>query len=479
MSVNAITSTGLTIQTLPDVVSEILNGSPPYPGFYQIYGIDVNISPNSPDGQMITIFAQGKIDVLELCQSIYNNFDPDQAVGVSLDKLCAINGVARNAGTYTQQDVTITAGISLTLPGLDLYPTSPFTVADGNGNQYQLVTTYNFVTAGSQSLLFQAALLGAIQSAPNTITVPVTIIAGVTSVNNPAGPVAVGQTEETDSALRIRRSNSVALPSKGWLAGMYAGVIDVAGVTQAIVLENKGSTANGYGMPPHSIWIIVAGNYSNTAVANAIYVKRNACVDWMNGGTGGAGTASLTGTAVGAIAVATAGSGYDNAPTVTLTGGGGTGATAHAVVSGGAITSFVVDTGGTGYTSAPTVVLNGQTQVVPITQMDGTTFDVFFDKPITQSLWFQATIVAITGSVDLTYIAAQIFAEFGSSYGINQSADTASIIAFIKQIAPNSSVSAEGVSKTSSSAGFSTLVAPNNVNYQFVIPNVGAIALTA
>lgn len=77
----------------------------------------------------------------------------------------------------------------------------------------------------------------------------------------------------------------------------------------------------------------------------------------FRGGTGGVGTATLTSTAVSAIAVTAGGTGYTTAPTVTFTGGGGTGATATATVSGGAITAFTVTAGGTGYTSAPTVVI--------------------------------------------------------------------------------------------------------------------------
>lgn len=77
----------------------------------------------------------------------------------------------------------------------------------------------------------------------------------------------------------------------------------------------------------------------------------------FRGGTGGAGTAVLTADAVTSITVASPGTGYTTAPTVTLTGGGGTGATATATVSGGAITAFTVTNGGSGYTSAPTVVI--------------------------------------------------------------------------------------------------------------------------
>ena len=129
MATNSISSSGLSIQTLADIISEILNGAPGYPGLKAIYGADINVDPNSPDGQMINLFAQGKIDVLEMLQSIYDSFDPDQAVGTVLDQRCAINGAVRTAGTYTETNVNVTASQAATLQGLDLYPSAPFTVA--------------------------------------------------------------------------------------------------------------------------------------------------------------------------------------------------------------------------------------------------------------------------------------------------------------------------------------------------------------
>lgn len=80
--------------------------------------------------------------------------------------------------------------------------------------------------------------------------------------------------------------------------------------------------------------------------------------NFTSAGDGGKGTAALTGTAVSAVSVAAAGSGYTTAPTVVLAGGGGSGATATASVSGGAITGFTVTNGGTGYTSPPTVIVS-------------------------------------------------------------------------------------------------------------------------
>ena len=80
--------------------------------------------------------------------------------------------------------------------------------------------------------------------------------------------------------------------------------------------------------------------------------------NFTSAGSGGAGTAVLTGTTVSSVTVAESGSGYTVAPTVVLAGGGGSGASYTATVSGGLITGFTKISAGTGYTTPPTVIIS-------------------------------------------------------------------------------------------------------------------------
>lgn len=286
MATNSIGSAGLTTQTLVDIINEIENGTQDFPGMYQIYGADINLNPNSPDGQMVNIIAQAKLDGLQQGVSVNSFFDPDQAVGTILDARCAINGVTRQAGTFTQQQVQVTVTAALTVNGLDNPASLAFTVSDSEGNQYQLETTTAFTGAGTQTLMFQATLLGPIQAAPNTITQIVTVQSGVSGVNNSGGPFLVGLTSESDAALRIRRQNSVELPSRGYLPGLYGALLAVTGVSNAEALENDTSATDARGIPPHSIWCIVEGGV-DADIADAINRKRN-------GGCGMRGGVSVT-----------------------------------------------------------------------------------------------------------------------------------------------------------------------------------------
>ena len=190
---NSITATGLTTATETELVANFTAA------MQQIYGSDINLASSTPDGQMMNIFIQAVLDLQDLLTTIYNMFDPDQAIGVILDQRCAINGIQRQAGTYTITNLTVVTNQSVNLYGLDQSVETVFTYADNAGNQWQLQTTQLGVTAGTNIYAFQAASPGAVLTVPNTITVPVTIVLGVVSVNNPTTYTTLGINEETDA----------------------------------------------------------------------------------------------------------------------------------------------------------------------------------------------------------------------------------------------------------------------------------------
>lgn len=272
---NTIDQNGLQIKTRAEIIDALLNGEAGYPGLYGIYGPDINVAPNSPDGQLLNILAQVAVDMEELIAAVNAAFDPDQAIGTILDARCAINGVIRQGATYTIQNISVTVAQALTLPGLDT--SNPFTVADSNGNQFQLITSNAFGGAGTVALAFRAANIGPVQTTIGTITNIVTPQIGVSSVNNPTAATTVGAAQESDASLRIRRAQSVSLPSRGFLQGLLGALLDIEMVKQAIVLENVTNATDGNGIPAHSIWCIVdAPGSVNSDIAQAIYVKRNA-----------------------------------------------------------------------------------------------------------------------------------------------------------------------------------------------------------
>lgn len=268
---NAITSTGLTTATRAELLAVL------YAGFLSIYGVDLSTADSSnPDVQAINLFVQAVLDNEDLLTQIYNGMDPDQAVGVTLDQRCALNGIQRQAGTFTVTNVTITVTEALTLTGINDDSSNPYTVADNAGNQWQLLETQNPAAAGSNVYAFQSKVAGAVLTTPNTITVPVSVVLGVSVINNPTTYTTLGINEETDAALRLRRQISVSLASQGYLSSLLAALENVDGVTSAFVHENTSNATDDDGIPGHSIWVIIDGSPADADVATAIYTKRNA-----------------------------------------------------------------------------------------------------------------------------------------------------------------------------------------------------------
>ena len=119
------------------------------------------------------------------------------------------------------------------------------------------------------------------------------------------------------------------------LLGLLLGVSrvfaqDVLITYQGLVTDN-GTNFNGTGL--FQFALVTSTNYNQQATATAI----------------------LSGPFVVGYTNLVGGSGYTNAPTVTISGGGGSGATATAGVAGGIVTSINPGSAGSNYTSAPTV----------------------------------------------------------------------------------------------------------------------------
>ncbi len=277
---NQIDAGGLQVKTVAEVVDDITAA------LQAIYGADINVEQNSPDGQNINIFAQATVDVLEVLNDVYNSFSVQSAFGTILDQRVALNGITRRAGTFTTTPVLITVDRALTLFGLDQTIEPVYTVTDNDGNEFLLVTTLAFGAPGSSSLTFRAADIGQVEVIINTIVNQGTTVLGVTAVNNPTVVgVVEGEDEETDDQLRIRHNRSFYLASISPADSIEAALLAVDNVIDAIVIENDTDSTVG-GTPPHAIWATVRGPAALPAdIGLAIYAKKNPGCDQRGANT--------------------------------------------------------------------------------------------------------------------------------------------------------------------------------------------------
>lgn len=240
-------------------------------------GDTINFDSETPDGQLTNIFAQAGTDMRELLQEIYNSFDPEKCSGRLQDIRYALNGITRNGGTYTIQNIDVTVDRTVTLEGLDDNyndeNATSYTVSDNAGNLWYLIDTVE-LEKGTHSLPFRSKDMGLVQPTINTITNMVTIILGVTSVNNSVAPTTLGDEQESDVAFRIRRGRSTEVRGQSNTDAMLAQLLNLEGVTDCDVWVNSGSSPDSTGTPAGYVWVIVEGG-ANSDIADIIY--SNSC----------------------------------------------------------------------------------------------------------------------------------------------------------------------------------------------------------
>ena len=258
---DTLDSNGLTVQSLPELTGNLTTS------LQLIYGSDINVDQNSPDAQMINIYSQVSIDQREVLLDIYNMFFVENAYGVNLDNLVALNGVTRTGATFTTTPVSITVNQALTLVG------GVFTVTDTAGYNWQLQTTYAFSGAATTALTFVCTTPGAVTPAANTITQQATAQLGVTGVNNPTiAGTSIGVDEQSDASLKIVRAKSFKLAATGPAAAITAALF-AAGASDAVTYENNTASMVGV-IPANSIYVVVNSSLYDNQIATTIEKKK-------------------------------------------------------------------------------------------------------------------------------------------------------------------------------------------------------------
>jgi len=244
MTLPRFTPDGIQVQTFQEIYDELAAG------YRAIYGEDINLDADSPDGQRVAIEAQLVLDAQSFGALEYNQRDPDFALGQSLNSIIKLSGITRRPTTRSQVDVTVVTDRPLTLP-------VDYTVEDDLGQSWSTLAARTLI-AGTTTVTVFAVNFGAIAADPDTIVNPVTVVIGVQSVTNPAS-ATVGVDEETDQDLRVRRNRSLETPQSSSIGRMFTALASVPNVTGVAVYENDTDATDSDGIPAHSLWVVVEG----------------------------------------------------------------------------------------------------------------------------------------------------------------------------------------------------------------------------
>jgi uncharacterized phage protein gp47/JayE len=220
-------------------------------GVYQgIYGADIYLGPDSQDGQFLAILAQAFYDTAALGASVFNSFSPVTAQGAGLSRVVKINGLAREAPTFST--------VSLVIVGVAGTTITNGIAQDNLGQQWLLPASVTIPLGGTITVTATAQNVGAVFADPNTITTIFTPTQGWQTVNNPSAATP-GAPVESDAALRVRQSISTSIPAQTVFDATIGAVANLPGVTEVKGYENFTDITDGNGLPPHSICLVVTG----------------------------------------------------------------------------------------------------------------------------------------------------------------------------------------------------------------------------
>ncbi|HDL6873002.1 TPA: baseplate J/gp47 family protein [Yersinia enterocolitica] len=255
---------GLQTDTFRDLFQTL---SDSYKG---IYGQDIDLDQESPDGQRVALEALARTDIEAAIQWLYSQMDPDFNTGDMQQIIAKLHGLYLRPGSRSQRDLNV-----VTDRPVFLY--SGYKIRD-QSNQVWFVRQNVTIPAGTTTVTFFAQDFGKVTGLITDTFTQLTPELGVLSITSDVVAV-VGRDEETSEEFRQRRNRSLENPATGSTGAIFAKVAQLAGVTDLNIGENDTKVDNpATGIPANSIWLVVEGG----AVSDIVEV----IVKQKGGGTG-------------------------------------------------------------------------------------------------------------------------------------------------------------------------------------------------
>lgn len=255
---------GLQTDTFRDLFQTL---SDSYKG---IYGQDIDLDQESPDGQRVALEAQARTDIEAAIQWLYSQMDPDFNAGDMQQIVAKLHGLYLRPGSRSQRDLKI-----VTDRPVLLY--SGYKIQD-QANQVWFVRQNVTVQAGTTAVTFFAENFGKVTGLISDTFTQLTQELGVLDIVSDTAAVA-GRDEETPEEFRHRRNRSLENPATGSTGAIFAKVAQLPGVTDLNIGENDTKVDNpATGIPANSIWLVVEGG----AVSDIVEV----IIKQKGGGTG-------------------------------------------------------------------------------------------------------------------------------------------------------------------------------------------------
>lgn len=244
-----ITETGVILPDTSELLETVRDE------YRQALGVDLDVSPETPQGVLITGEVLARDEVLRNNAALANQINPNLAGGVFLDAIWALTGGGRVKATRTLvRNVLLTGRPGISVPE----GARAMTIAE---DVFELTGSVTLNSIGQAYGVFQSLEFGPIAAQANELNQIQTVVLGWETVNNPTGG-EVGSSAESDQAARLRRRRTLALQGVALPEAIISALYDTPGVKSLTFRENVGNTnlvIAPITLVPHSIYVCVDG----------------------------------------------------------------------------------------------------------------------------------------------------------------------------------------------------------------------------
>ncbi|MCM1219180.1 MAG: baseplate J/gp47 family protein [Lachnospiraceae bacterium] len=183
------------------------------------------------------------------------------ATGQYLDALGAQRGLERISEKYATAQVVVSGTTGYLVPAGTIF------AASSAGVQFRSLANITLAVGGT-TVAVQATVPGDVGNVPSgTITSTVSILPGITSVNNPAA-ASGGGPAETDGEYRARIA--ALTTTYGSMPILREALYKIDGVQYVDILENTQPTQSPEGIAPYSVACIIEGG-TDMDIGNVLY----------------------------------------------------------------------------------------------------------------------------------------------------------------------------------------------------------------
>ena len=271
-----VDETGVVPRTLTEYVG--LLGQ----GFQSALGSDLDLSEESPQGQIISVLAIRFAETDEALTSIANGFSAARAAGVAQEDLFSPLGVDRLGATRSTVTSTMggTAGVAIPVNSR---------VRTAAGDVFRATTAGTIAANGFVDIAMESVATGPVLATIAALTQIIDVLAGWETATN-AAAATLGRNIENPADYRARYARSTMLNARTPRQAVVAALLDTTDVTDALVRENATNanvTVQGVAIAARSLYSVVDGG-TDMDVARTL-------ADYKTGGgpTTGATTVNL------------------------------------------------------------------------------------------------------------------------------------------------------------------------------------------